>query len=450
MDSRLINLIEEEPSLKNFNHEFENAITLKSLVLAGFRLGIAIAVLLVEHILMQRAELLAKTGPDYFCHDCGELLTSKGFLSRMMKTILGDIHWKRQIRRCPNGCKGSHAAPFDDELGITPYQKYSSELKQMACILAVFVPYNIASSLLKTITGIEICPKTIWNWVQWAGRQVMEKLQVELENLNNGHNPEEENIDPEIALLPMLIGGDGVMVPFRPESGTAEGKTVWKEVKVGIISRIMNKTTKKGKEISVTVRRRLTAVLGDISELQSRLWLTSLKEGILNAETIVWLSDGGSGFWGLFSNIYSNCAQGILDFYHAAQNLWKGAKAMFDGRTKKARDWFEKSRHNLRVGKSEKVLNEIETNSKKLEGESSKIAKNLLTYLKKHKNHIEYDKYKDSGLPIGSGMVESACKWLIQQRFKCVGMRWSEDGFNHLLHLRLLWVNGEYDVFFEQ
>ncbi|MUL39273.1 hypothetical protein BWI75_24000 [Gloeocapsopsis sp. AAB1 = 1H9] len=44
------------------------------------------------------------------------------------------------------------------------------------------------------------------------------------------------------------------------------------------------------------------------------------------------------------------------------------------------------------------------------------------------------------GLPIGSGMVESACKWLIQQRFKGVGMRWSEDGFNHLLHLRLAWL----------
>ena len=51
-------------------------------------------------------------------------------------------------------------------------------------------------------------------------------------------------------------------------------------------------------------------------------------------------------------------------------------------------------------------------------------------------------------LPLGSGMVESACKWLIQQRFKGVGMRWSEEGFNHLLHLRLAWVNGRFDNLF--
>ncbi len=48
----------------------------------------------------------------------------------------------------------------------------------------------------------------------------------------------------------------------------------------------------------------------------------------------------------------------------------------------------------------------------------------------------------------GSGMVESACKWLIEQRFKGVGMRWSEPGFNHLLHLRLAWVNVRFDELF--
>jgi hypothetical protein len=45
-------------------------------------------------------------------------------------------------------------------------------------------------------------------------------------------------------------------------------------------------------------------------------------------------------------------------------------------------------------------------------------------------------------------MVESACKWLIQQRFKGVGMRWSADGFNHLVPLRLAWVNGRFEALF--
>jgi hypothetical protein len=81
--------------------------------------------------------------------------------------------------------------------------------------------------------------------------------------------------------------------------------------------------------------------------------------------------------------------------------------------------------------------------------ESSRDAlSKLYDYLNKHCKHMDYKRVKELGLPIGSGMVESACKWLIQQRFKGVGMRWSEDGFNHLLHLRLAWVNASFDSLF--
>src|SRR2546425_798359 len=69
--------------------------------------------------------------------------------------------------------------------------------------------------------------------------------------------------------------------------------------------------------------------------------------------------------------------------------------------------------------------------------------------LERHRDHIDDATYKELGLPMGSGMVESACKWLIQQRFKGVGMRWSEEGFNHLLHLRLAWVNGSFEALFQ-
>lgn len=61
---------------------------------------------------------------------------------------------------------------------------------------------------------------------------------------------------------------------------------------------------------------------------------------------------------------------------------------------------------------------------------------------------ICYETLKSQGLPIGSGLVESACKWPIQQRFKGVGMRWNENGFPHLLHERLAWVNHRLDEFY--
>ena len=53
---------------------------------------------------------------------------------------------------------------------------------------------------------------------------------------------------------------------------------------------------------------------------------------------------------------FAASAAGILDFYHAVQQLWKGAAAWLDGRTSQARRWFHWARHGLRHGHHRRVL----------------------------------------------------------------------------------------------
>jgi hypothetical protein len=289
-----------------------------------------------------------------------------------------------------------------------------------------------------------------WNWVQQAGTEAMARLDQQLAVLAGGELPEAEPIEAQVASLPLLIGADGVMAPFRPDGGQPKGRTVWREVKVGILARLGQRVTKAGQVVAHLRRRRLVAVLGDIDTLQPRLWLESVRQGILIAPTVVWLCDGGRGFWRLFRDQFEAHAQGVLDFYHAAQYLWKGAKSWLDGRTQRARLWFAQTRRKLRQGQTDQVLLDIKA-ALMLEGlpdSARKTLQNLYDYLDTHRDHIDYARFKELGLPIGSGMVESACKWLIQQRFKGVGMRWSEAGFNHLLHLRLAWVNGRFNDLF--
>ena len=240
------------------------------------------------------------------------------------------------------------------------------------------------------------------------------------------------------------------MVPFRPEGGTPRGKIRWREVKVGVLARIGQHRTRTGQVVTRLTQRRLVAVLGDIDALKPRLWLEALRQGIRSASQVVWLSDGGRGLWRLFEEQFSVYATGILDFYHAVQNLWKSAAAWLDGRTTQARRWFGWARHRLRYGQPDGVLADL-AEAWEVEGLPTTARDTLATvygYLVRHRDHIDYQVYKELGLPLGSGMVESACKWLIQQRFKGVGMRWSEDGFTHLLHLRLAWVNGRFETLF--
>jgi hypothetical protein len=339
---------------------------------------------------------------------------------------------------------------LDIALGIKSYQQTSLELIRLACLLAVFVPFETVTVIVQRFTRIQLSAQTIWSWVQLLGKRAMEQLQQEMAQLAVGQEPNPELLSETLAQMPLVIGADGVMVPMRPHQGQPLGSTKWREVKVGILVRLGHHLNRRGREICRLHQRRLVAVLGDIDALCPRLMLEALRQEWQKAKTVVWISDGGKGFWRLYHQCFSQRAIAILDFYHAAQNLWKVAAACLDGRTKKARQWFKWVRHQLRHGQQEQVIAQLAYAIDFREFPSSVLntLTNVHNYLQTHYKHIKYQKFKELGLPLGSGMVESACKWLIQQRFKGVGMRWSENGFNHLLHLRLAWVNGRFDQLF--
>jgi len=431
-----------DPSLQELVEAIENASTLTLLILSAWHLARALAVKIVEEILAERGER-PTLWPD--CPKCGKRLHSKGFVTRQINSLIGIIRWKRRVGRCPRGCRIGQIAPLDDALGLLPHQRTSIEFSRLGCLLAIFVPFETVAALLNSLTTVQVSCVSVWHWVQKAGQKAMDVLNDQLTRLASGQLPQAETLEETISVLPLLMGSDGVMVPFRPESG--KGSTIWREVKVSVLARLGRR--RKSNEPQL-YQRRLVAVLGDIDALRPRLWLEALRQGVLTAPQVVWLSDGGIGFWGIYTACFASFAIGILDFYHAAQNLWKGAQAWLDGRSRKARQWFALARHRLRYGEANIVKNDI-ASALTLDGlteTARKALRNLYEYLDAHKYHIQYEKYKELGLPIGSGMVESACKWLIQQRFKGVGMRWSENGFNHLLHLRLAWANGRFEELF--
>lgn len=426
----------------------KQAPSLARIVLAAWALARFVAVCVVEAVLEERAHQPTDWSA---CPQCGTRLQSKGFVARQLTTLVGVVRWRRRVGRCPQGCAlGQQVAPLDEALGVTPHQQTGIELQRVGCALALFVSFETAALLLGMLCGVPVSPEAIWHWVQAVGQRAMDALQQEWERLEQGLLPGEEPLDAQTAAQPLLIGADGVMVPFRPQAGTPRGKTIWREIKVAILARWGRRTPPPGPAEPRLERRRVVAVRGDVHALSPRLWLEAVRQGILSAPVVAWLSDGGPGLWGLFSTRFARCAVGILDFYHAAQNLWKGAAAWLDGRTKGARQWFVSARHRLRHGGLEEVLADLQA-ALTCDGlpDSARVTlTNLSLYLETHREHLDYERFQALGLPVGSGWVESACKWLIQQRFKGVGMRWSEDGFDHLLHLRLAWVNGRFDTLF--
>lgn len=287
-------------------------------------MGLWLARVFVCQQLSERAQAPTHWG---CCSVCGTRLVSKGFVKRRMLTLVGWVEWKRRIGRCPCHCPESQQAPLDKILGIRAYQQTSTELVRLGCLLAVFLPFELAAWMLRQLCGIAVSEDTIWNWVQVTGKQAIEQLKVQLQQLEDGQSPSLESLDAILAAMPLVIAADGVTVPFRPQAQTPKGKIVWREVKVALLARLGQHEKRTGEMVTRLHQRRLVAVLGGIDDLQPRLRLEALRQGMTTALQVVWISDGARVFWRLFQQCFSHCAVGILDFYRAAQHLWKAASA---------------------------------------------------------------------------------------------------------------------------
>src|SRR5881398_3017000 len=78
----------------------------------------------------------------------------------------------------------------------------------------------------------------------------MVQLEGELGALAAGELPAVEPLAAELEALPLVIGVDGVMVPFRPHPRTAKGKSRWREIKVAILARLGARLTREATRVT--------------------------------------------------------------------------------------------------------------------------------------------------------------------------------------------------------
>jgi hypothetical protein len=150
---------------------------------------------------------------------------------------------------------------------------------------------------------------------------------------------------------------------------------------------------------------------------------------------VVKLADTSLDNWTFLANALPEGPE-IVDFYHAAEHLNAAVAAAYGDGTTDARRSFADLRFVLREVPHgvESVIRSLAYLRKKfpMQGRIDKELK----YFRKHRARMQYKEHADQGLPIGSGVVEAACKTLAAQRMKLSGMRWGQDGGQAILTLR--------------
>jgi len=159
---------------------------------------------------------------------------------------------------------------------------------------------------------------------------------------------------------------------------------------------------------------------------------------------VVKLADGAKDNWEYLNDLDPPSPQ-VLDFFHATEHLKSGLAAAHGETNPATHIQFEKLRLVLRDDENgtEKVIRSLAHLRDK--HPARKMIARELRYFRSNRNRMRYAQMKAKTLPIGSGVMEAACKTLATQRMKRSGMRWRHAGGQAILTLRALAQSDRFD-----
>ena len=160
---------------------------------------------------------------------------------------------------------------------------------------------------------------------------------------------------------------------------------------------------------------------------------------------LVCLMDGELGLWEAKRKWFP-WAIGILDLFHVLERLWGVAHCFHLEKSKAAESFVTHRLRMLLQGKVGYVIGGLRRLMERheLRGEKRRTVSACIRYYENNREHMRYDEYLAAGYPIGSGVAEGACRHLVKDRMEQTGMRWTLDGAQAMLHLRAIYLNGDW------
>lgn len=137
----------------------------------------------------------------------------------------------------------------------------------------------------------------------------------------------------------------------------------------------------------------------------------------------------------------------VFDLIHVIHYLWLIAMVLCRSDRKAADGWIAHilkqllTRHPLDVVAT---IRQTATNRKLTSAERTELDASL-EYLRKNSLYIHYASFLADGLPIATGVIEGACRYLVQDRMGITGARWGLTGAEAVLKLRAIRTSGDWD-----
>lgn len=281
------------------------------------------------------------------------------------------------------------------------------------------MPFEKAAELMEDFMGIGVGKGLARRYTEAAGAMYEQMQDEEVERL------EKEAPKAQQGAERIQISADGAMVPLL--------HGVWGEVRTLVIGEVQPAVERNGEMVVETqdlsyFSRKVSA------EAFQRLALVEMhRRGVENAKEVASIMDGAEWEQG-FTDYHCPRATRILDFPHAAEHVNSIGEFLHGEHTPESQIWLGERLHRLKHEGPDELLLEFQQLQQQ-HPQAQVIASNL-AYLEKRKAQMEYPRFQAQGWPIGSGIVESGNKLVVEARLKGSGMHWAEANVNPMLALR--------------
>lgn len=159
---------------------------------------------------------------------------------------------------------------------------------------------------------------------------------------------------------------------------------------------------------------------------------------------VVKVADGAPDNWSYLGETLPLGGE-VRDFYHATEHLGAALGAAYGEGTLPYQERWETLRTVLRDAPQgvDKVIGTLERLRTRYPRRQT-IHKALAS-CREHRHRMRYADLQARNFPIGSGVVEAACKTLVSQRLKRAGMRWRTEGGQAILTFRALCQSARFE-----
>jgi hypothetical protein len=303
---------------------------------------------------------------------------------------------------------------------------YSRQLVKQMVWLSALVSYEQCAQVFRRIGEHWIPPNTIWRYTQREGARLSEVVQDQVTAVAI----ETYVLPAEQTLIPKGLSVDGGMVHIRGEG--------WRELKVGVVFDLQtglekHPVTEHLLKMTQGINLQYTAVLGNKDTFKPRVWALGAMHDFPSAIRQALVADGAAWIWDMADELFPDATQ-IVDWYHALHHLNLASQTLYPNDDPAQQKWLKSMQTHLYDGNIAVIIAPL----------IQAGHPDLAHYFEVHQSRMTYTLFRQQGLTLGSGTVESGVKQF-KHRLAGAGMCWNAENAQRMIVIRAAVLSDSFD-----